>query len=367
MHPKKLFCLIGQLGNGGTEKQLFLFLRYLDKKLYEPTVVVSSSSEGKWKKYISGELSIPVISLGSMPKIMKLAKFRCLIAKYQPDTVLSWSFFTNAFCSVSGSSRFIGGLRGDLYAAKKQLGALHWKQCLKPSCFTVNSSLLAEELKREGIAENNISVIYNIFEQGKNDNPPEIRRKLIRKQYNIPDDAIVIAGIGRDTPEKDFPFFLDVFAKTVDSVDKIHGFIIGSGANTLRREIRNRGLETKITLAGETENASELLFGADIYFLSSKTEGMPNVLLEAIDAGCAILTTDVGGVRDILGGINNKLLSEIILEDRDVDVASKKLISLLKDPGLRKNINTQAGNQLSNFSPEKIMSEYYHLLTAESQ
>ena len=96
----KIICLIGQLGNGGTERQLYLFLKHLDHVKFKPMVVVSSKSGGsRWEKQIREELSVPVKFLGDLPKAAKLAKldsYRILNLPKQKDP------FTQIMSKFSG-------------------------------------------------------------------------------------------------------------------------------------------------------------------------------------------------------------------------------------------------------------------------
>ncbi|MFA6294383.1 MAG: hypothetical protein WC637_21515 [Victivallales bacterium] len=86
---KTLICLIGQLGNGGSEKQLFLFLKYLDRSKINPVVIVSScSGTNKWENSIKA-LSVPVIFLKRKSRISKLLEFRALASKLKPDMIFS--------------------------------------------------------------------------------------------------------------------------------------------------------------------------------------------------------------------------------------------------------------------------------------
>ncbi len=52
-----IFCLIGQLGTGGTEKQMYLFLKYLDRNRYDPIVIIGNYSTEEWTKKIKSELT----------------------------------------------------------------------------------------------------------------------------------------------------------------------------------------------------------------------------------------------------------------------------------------------------------------------
>ncbi|HBC87121.1 MAG TPA: hypothetical protein DCZ94_09225 [Lentisphaeria bacterium] len=361
-----IICLIGQLGNGGSEKQLYLFLKYLDKDKYSPVVVVSSiCTESRWEKQIRDELLVPVIFLGNIPKILKFVKFAWLVFKKRASIVFSWSFYTNAFFIVCPGIKFIGSLRGDLFIAKSQIGPVNYKYSLKPNYFVVNSRFLAKELTLEGIPMENISVVYNMFVHEHCSVEPSKRaeeRNILRKKMGIPQDAVVVAGIGRNSFEKDLPFFLSVFEKASSSDKIIFGLLIGDIDKSIRDKIREMNLQDRFVLTGEVESARKILPAADIFFLSSVSEGMPNSLIEAIDAGCAILATDVGGVWEILEPLGTDITGKIIVSDREVPSASDKLLFLSQNPCFRKKIMEGRMKILERFNPDKIMKDYCMIL-----
>jgi glycosyltransferase involved in cell wall biosynthesis len=353
-----LFCVIGQLGNGGTERQLYLFLKYLDRSKYSPLVVVSGKSGGIWDERFA-ELGISVEFLGDLPSILKFIRFRWLVFKYSPKTIFSWSFFTNAFLPVRGSARFIGSMRQGLEASKAGISDLRAKLCLKPEKIVVNSGYIGEELSAAGVPEDNISVIFNIFESsaGQDEN-----REALRQELGIAGDKVVVVGVGRNSPTKDFPLFVDTFAKAAVGNDKLYGLLIGSGGLAMQDKIAELGLEEKFTVTGEVPNARRLLPAADIFFLSSAAEGMPNVLIEALDAGLAPLAMEVGGVEDVLSALPEDLKEKVIIRERKADKAALELEKLSQDINLRGEISEKARQRLDDFGSEKIMRQYYKLL-----
>jgi len=360
-----IICLVGQLGNGGTEKQLYFFLKYLDREKYNPVVVVSSNSEGCWKDSIEKELKVRVISLDALPRPIKFIKFGFIVMKLRPEVVISWSFYTNIYSTIPGIKYFIGALRGDLNESKNKLSQFHWQKSIKADHFIVNSSKLAKQLENEKIPENRISTIYNIYERNPLFSNPDDRKKLaedIKKKYKLPENKVIVTTIARNTPEKDIPFLLDVIEKAAAVRSDFHVFFIGNGGPAYEGEIKKRGLEDFFTLAGEVKNAVELLPAADIYILSSKTEGMPNAVLEAIDARCAVLATNVGGIEDIFSDMNESLKDKIIINDRDITDGALKLIALIDDNELRRRISAQAEKGLFKFSPGEITSSYMEVL-----
>jgi len=105
-----------------------------------------------------------------------------------------------------------------------------------------------------------------------------------------------------------------------------------------------------------------LLPAADIFFLSSRQEGMPNVLLEAIDAGLVPFATDVGGVSDIFRNVPKELLGKILIKSRNPAVASKMLSELILDKELQEVVAKFAQKFLKEVTPDKIIKQYCNFL-----
>lgn len=363
-----LLCLIGQLGNGGTERQLHLFLKHLDRARIRPLVVVSDAGEGLWRQRIEGELGVPVVSLGGLSAPGKLWRCHQLVSRHRPRVVFSWSFFTNGFRLATGGIPFVGSLRQQLAAERRQLPGWRVRLGLGSPKLVVNSAKLAEELRDAGVPEERIVLIHNIYEPMPRPLPD---RAALRRELGLPPDAVVVAGVGRDSPTKNWPFFLETFAATKKACPSLHALLVGSGGPALLPAIRERRLEAAFTLTGEVPEARRLLPAADLFFLSSRAEGLPNVLLEAADAGCAILATDVGGVRDILGKYeitNPKSQTDVdtpagrIVNSDDSTEAVTGMIRLASMPEERQAMANHTHAALQRFTPDAIMKQYLQAL-----
>jgi glycosyltransferase involved in cell wall biosynthesis len=145
----------------------------------------------------------------------------------------------------------------------------------------------------------------------------------------------------------------------------VHALLIGSGGPALKDQIAARGLSPNFTLTGEVPEARALLPAGEVFFLSSQAEGMPNILLEAIDAGCAPVATDVGGVRDILGEPatpGEPGPGDFLVKPGAVADAAAKILTLLRDDARREKIGKKAQAGLDKFAPNNIMEEFYRLM-----
>jgi len=359
MKQIKILCLIGQLGNGGSEKQLYLFLKYLNRDKYSPLIVLSSDLYiEKWKQKFESELKIPVKSLSSYSGPAKFAMFKLMLWKDRPRIIFSWSFYTNPFITVSGGIPFIASLRGGIEEERTELSNIHFKLALKPKRFIVNSQKLVNELREEKIAKKNIYLIKNIFERS------DVKVNLttsqeIREKYNIPEDSIIISGGGRNSDSKDFPLWLNAFEIALKKYPNITAILFGHGPEKIiGDEVKNRGMEKNIIFTGDLPDVFPILEASEIFFLSSLYEGLPNIVLEAIDAKATLLTTDTAGIRDILDGIDPGILNYIITPDRNPQSIGKMLIALIENQKSRDKIKKSTYHILNKFNPTEKIKEY---------
>ncbi len=133
----------------------------------------------------------------------------------------------------------------------------------------------------------------------------EEKRKATRTKWSIEEDEVAIAIIGRLAPIKDHDFFLDVIEKLLETTAaKIKVFIVGDGSEKNRLDERvsliNEKYPNKVVMTSWILDIATFNHGMDIICLTSKNEGTPVSLIEAQASGLPVISTDVGGVRDIV-------------------------------------------------------------------
>src|ERR1043166_3239939 len=101
-----LLYLVGQLGVGGYERQLYYLLKTMDRERYRPIVVLWSSGTNDYYAPMIDELGVPVVKFpGGASRIEKMRTLRRLIKQLKPEVVHSYSFYTNfsAFLAARGT------------------------------------------------------------------------------------------------------------------------------------------------------------------------------------------------------------------------------------------------------------------------
>jgi glycosyltransferase involved in cell wall biosynthesis len=217
---------------------------------------------------------------------------------YRPDVLDADAARRCGVPAVSTVHGFTGGgLRNRLYervqrAALKRLDAV-----------IAVSRPLGVELQRSGVPLESLHVVPNAFR----DADPPLERSDARMALNLPLDGLVAGWVGRISPEKG----LDVL---IEAMEQLPGLpltlaVIGDGPHRPGLELRaERAGLRDIRWYGVVPDAGRLFRAFDVFVLSSRTEGTPMVLFEAMAAKVPIIATRVGGVPDILSGAEAALV-----------------------------------------------------------
>jgi len=176
---------------------------------------------------------------------------------------------------------------------------------------------------------------------------PKIRTDF-RKRFQIPDESIAIGIIGRLVPIKNHTFFIEAFQKVKNdcSLD-IKAVIIGDGEDRQLLEdlCQTKGLNVStvehpnpdydVVFTSWIYEVETALAGCDIIALTSLNEGTPVSLIEAQAAGKPIVSTNVGGIANVVKENHTALLSSSL----DVEAFAKNLKVLVQSENLRKEFS----------------------------
>lgn len=339
--PRTIAVVIGQLTQGGSERQLYQFLAHCDRTRWRPLVYVSGEL-GYWERPIR-ELDIPVTLLRGG----QLAKLRQLRAACQEASVrhfFSWSSYTNGYAlALRGlGARRVGSFRNYLFAdlPERRRRLWVWLSLAGISTAVCNSRPTYEGLRRRMAGRKEIVFVPNGVEPPAN---PTGSRARWRAELGIGAGETLVVGVGRLTPQKNFGRFIETVALASKGA-QLRAVVAGEDFGC-REELERRrdaaGLAPgALRFIGTVPDARELICAADIFLLTSDYEGTPNVVLEAMAAGVPAVCTATANAGDLLtDGAEGFIVAP------EAAALAEKLGLLAADPALRERLGSAAARR----------------------
>jgi glycosyltransferase involved in cell wall biosynthesis len=242
--------------------------------------------------------------VGDMPYRRYLAELRWLkriIRLHAPEVLHTHGYRSDVFgsevarqlrlCAVSTAHGFTGGDLKNRFFEWVQVRSLR-----RLDAVVAVSSALADTLVHRGVPRDRLYVVQNAW---RADRLP-LSRSAARRVLGWDSGAFVIGWVGRLSREKGADVFLSALQECLDL--PICASVIGDGRERalLEGETVALGLSDRFRWHGHMDEAARLFPAFDLFVLSSRTEGTPIVLFEAMAAKIPIVTTSVGGVPDVL-------------------------------------------------------------------
>lgn len=164
------------------------------------------------------------------------------------------------------------------------------------------------------------------------------KRKAFREKYHLSDTDFAIGIIGRMVPVKNHLLFVDVLQEVLRNTDgRVKAFIVGDGETREQTESRLQQHQISYTDNGDYNavvhftswqtHVDDIVAGLDLVALTSLNEGTPVCLIEAQAANCPVVSTDVGGIRDIVIDGKTALLSP----GGDARTMANNILKLMND------------------------------------
>lgn len=187
------------------------------------------------------------------------------------------------------------------------------------------------------------------------------RREQARLDLNIPLEAPVVGTVIRLAPQKHPEAIVDVAVKVAAGFPDVRFVIVGDGplSDYMRNYIREKGLDDNFMLLGSRKDVAEILPAFDVFLLTSRSEGLPRAMLEALAVRIPVVATDVGGIAELVNGLKNGFLCA----HGDIQCLSSGVMKLLESPELGESLLATVDQDLKPFSAKIMVDELFQLYT----
>jgi glycosyltransferase involved in cell wall biosynthesis len=162
----------------------------------------------------------------------------------------------------------------------------------------------ADELRSSGVPARRLHIVPNALAA----HPAPLSRADARRALNLPANGVLAGWVGRVSREKGVDVFIDALSSIDDRV--IQAAILGDGPERGTEAARAESIAPgRFLWLGSVPDAARYFAAFDVFVMSSRAEGLPMVLLEAMAAGTPIVTTNVGGIPDLLSPAEGTLVA----------------------------------------------------------
>jgi glycosyltransferase involved in cell wall biosynthesis len=189
----------------------------------------------------------------------------------------------------------------------------------------------------------------------------------VRQELELPRNTRILLAAGRLSPEKGFEDLLEAVDHVVSQVPETHLLLAGSGPMDaeLRKSAANRPCAANIHFLGFRKDMRNLFCQADVFVLSSLSEGLPNVVLEAMALGVPVAATRVGGLPEIIeDGVTG-----LLVPPRNGKSLAQAILRYLLDPRTAREIASRGCDSVfDRFSAErqteKLLETYEQVIAS---
>jgi glycosyltransferase involved in cell wall biosynthesis len=365
------FHIITGLNFGGAElmlKRLLLECSGYDN--YNQTVVtlegpglLDNELRSNGIDVINLNISSPWNFIIGMHKLLKLMKV-C-----KPDTVFTWMYHADL---IGGLAAYLSGIKNiiwnirctDIPQGRISSTGFIVKLCSLFS-FIIPGAIIccAHSAKsfhiRLGYCSKKMLVIPNGYDLSSF-NPSQNLKTKVKKRLGLSKRSKIIGIVGRFDESKDFKNFIKSASKVALKFDDVFFFMAGKGVDRenykLMSWINEAQINDRIVLFGQVD-PHDLYAAMDFYCLSSKYEGFPNVVAEAMAMETPCIVTDVGDARTIVNNLG------MVVPPNDHNQLSEAIIEMLMKPDSIKNKMAAEARQsiFENYDIKKIALEYLKL------
>jgi glycosyltransferase involved in cell wall biosynthesis len=277
------------------------------------------------------------IDLATAWKLSKLVrKWKPAIVHAHDPHAVSMAALAFSFGAPTPRPKVVASRRVDFHLQSHAFSQWKYRQM---DAFIAASAAIGDILVEDGIPADRIAVVHDGIDVDKIANRPAVD---LHAEYWLPHGVPVIVNVGALVNHKGQKYLIDAMPLVLREVPDAHLVIFGEGElrATLEKQIKHLSLTKRVLLPGFREDVLSLMKTADLFVMSSVTEGLGSAVLDAMAMGHAVVGTRAGGIPEAV--IPNE--TGLLVEPADSKALATAIVKLLKAPALRSQYGA-AGRQ----------------------
>jgi glycosyltransferase involved in cell wall biosynthesis len=344
--PWRVLLMARALDTGGTERQLTEIAKALTRSRFEPHVGTFVSQGMRREELARAGVPVvefPVRSLKSVSAARGALQLARYIRRQGIRLVHTWDYPLTAFAipvaRVLTSAVAVSSQRAHRLLTPEAYAPLVRATDRLAHAVVVNCEFLKNHLAlNEGVPLEKIRLCYNGIDT-------ELFHGLAGAcQPPLADGSLVIGAVCVLRPEKDLQTLLDAFARVRRIQGGLKLAVVGSGSvlPDLERRAKRLGIMEQCVFHPATEKVVPWYHSIDIFVLPSRSEGLPNALMEAMACGCCVIASRVGGISELVRHEETGLL----FDPGDAGQLAGALGRLIENAPLRNEMAAAARRQI---------------------
>ncbi len=366
----KIAHILGSLGMGGAER-VALDLAFEQKTAGHQVIVVSLAEEAGGALAAAFDAAeIPVHHVAKRPGLDWTLPARCARLLRELDVEVAHTHNTRPLAYAAAAARIAGMVvvhskHGEGHLVSRAGQILRRVSAPFAHQFVSVSEATAQQARAQKAYPfpSRMQVVANGIRMDQHKPDAEARAE-IRAALGIPMDAWVVGSVGRIDENKNHSALLRALSKTLGPKSQLVLVGDGSSMETLRALAQACSAPEYVHLLGRRDDAHRVMAALDVFALTSLSEGLPLVILEAMATGLAVVSTDVGGIA----GVVKHGESGFLVAPRDDEALAQALQRLAQDRELAAKVGARARAQVQDrYSAQRMAREYLTLYEAELQ
>ncbi|WP_295625081.1 glycosyltransferase family 4 protein [uncultured Nitrosomonas sp.] len=360
---RKILFLVSSMNSGGAERVAANLANAWVERGDQVTLVVTYSKRGECFYSLSEGVELCYLAdltghsdrQGPLRQVKRLLALRRLIKTTKPDVVLSFLSNVNIAALVASYySEYSVIVSEHTYPPMASVGWVY--KCLRKWTYPYAACVVM--LTNEGLSwlNDKIPRARGVVIPNPSCYPLAVSEPSLAPTSWITPERRLLLAVGRIDENKGFDYLLIAFSELAAMHQNWDLVILGEGPlrRSLASQVQVLGLEARIHLPGRAGNVSDWYQRADLYVMSSLSEGFPNTLVEAMAYGCAAVSSDCDtGPRDIIRhGVDGLLVSPV----GDVPALASALDQLMRNDEARERMGQRAIEIRERYSPESILT-----------
>ena len=362
--PQRLALVITELEPGGAERALVNLATHLDRSQVEPAVYSIGPRPVQGKDHLVEQLraaGIPVRFADVRSRwqaplaVNRLTK---LLAEQQPQIVQNFLFHANVLGTLAasrlGGTQIVMGVR--VADPRRSRSWIERRLAGRANKIVCVSRGVADFCRDRGYPADKLEVIANGVDVSRFQGVLPIDLA----ELGVPPGRRAILYAGRLHAQKGLDLFLAKSSKVFEALPAHDLVVVGDGPqrDALQRLASDLHVADRIHFAGWRADVPAILSSADLLILPARWEGMPNVVLEAMAAGKAVVATRAEGIAELLA----ETAGEQLVPLDDLESFHRSVIQLAQNPQLAAAVGQRnKARVLEGFSLQAMVEKYQRL------